>query len=77
MLFREWRADIELRGVGASCRVMLFRELVRAEESVSRSSDPFFYFTVHYRAWSKNGVSHEICVHVCEKYESCEIISDM
>ena len=30
MLFWEWRADIELRGVGVSCRVVLFWELVRA-----------------------------------------------
>ena len=30
VLFRKLRADIEFRGVGVSCRVMLLRKLVRA-----------------------------------------------
>ena len=53
VLFWERRADIELRGVGASCRVVLFWELVRVAE-LARSSDPLFFMTISYKFTSKN-----------------------
>ena len=48
VLFWEQRADIELRGVGVSCRVVLFWELVRVAKLARRSSNPLFFITSYF-----------------------------
>ena len=54
VLFWERRADIELRGVGTSCRVVLFWELVWAAELAWNSNPPpFFHYNNKLISWNK------------------------